>query len=149
VYRGIHCNNSKYAYIVHWLDHLTISPFWPITSRCLFVLFCRSIWGLSTIVPHRNLLCSPSHKYPPTACILQSCLSLLISKLMFIGISECIPTDSILYFQQLETSRKQMNSSWNWVWRQSCLKSWLVLGITVRYSVRLECTDPWGIRLRL
>jgi hypothetical protein len=44
----------------------------------------------------------PSHKYPPmhiyTVPVLQSCLSLLISKSMFKGVSQCIPAMSILYF---------------------------------------------------
>jgi hypothetical protein len=42
----------------------------------------------------------PSHKYLPThtAPILQSCLSFLIFKLMFKGVSQCIPAMRILYF---------------------------------------------------
>jgi hypothetical protein len=65
-------------------------------ARGFFVLF--HIWTPSTIFPHLNLLHSPFHKNPTiTAPILQTCLSLLISKLMFKEVSQCIPTESILF----------------------------------------------------
>jgi hypothetical protein len=66
---------------------------------------CISIGSPSTIFPHLNLLHSlsslsqvppPTHTY--TTPILWSCLLLLISKLMFKGFSQRIPTLSILYF---------------------------------------------------
>jgi hypothetical protein len=48
---------------------------------------------------------SPSHKYPPhTVPILQSCLSFLIPKKMFGGVSQCIPAVNILYFDQFSLS---------------------------------------------
>jgi hypothetical protein len=62
------------------------------------VLFC--VWSLSAIFSHLNLLHSPcpSHEYLPAVPILQSSLLLLISKLMFKGISWCIPAANILCF---------------------------------------------------
>jgi hypothetical protein len=58
-------------------------------ARGFFVLFHVSIWSPSTIFPHLHLLHStPSPTSAPhTVPILQSCLSLLIFKLMFKGVS--------------------------------------------------------------
>jgi hypothetical protein len=55
----------------------------------------------SAIFLHLNLLHSPSalpQVHTHTVPILQSCLLLLISKLMFKGVSQCIPAVSILSF---------------------------------------------------
>jgi hypothetical protein len=71
-------------------------------ARGFFVLSHICIWSPSTIYPHLNLLHSP---FPlplvhPTHTVpnLQSCLSLLIFKLIYDGVSQCIPTVGILYF---------------------------------------------------
>jgi hypothetical protein len=74
-----------------------------VIARGFFVLFHISIWSPSTIHTHLNLLHSPRHslKYPThihPVPILQSCLLLLIFKLTFKGISQCIPTMRIFYF---------------------------------------------------
>jgi hypothetical protein len=77
----------------------------PCTTSCYCKRFTCSISYKSmksiTIYPHHNLLPSPSpsHNYSlPTVPILQSCLSLLIFKLMFKGVSQCRPSVGILYF---------------------------------------------------
>jgi hypothetical protein len=70
-------------------------------ARGYIVLFCVSLWSASTVFPHLNILDSPSpsYQYPlHTVPILHYCLSLLISKSMFKGVSWCIPAVSILYF---------------------------------------------------
>jgi hypothetical protein len=71
--------------------------------RGFFVLFHISIWSPLTVFPHLHLLCShspllqvPSHTVP----ILQSCLSLLIFKLMFTGVCQCVSTVGVVYFGQ-------------------------------------------------
>jgi hypothetical protein len=86
----------------------TISPSQPspillqAIARGFIVLFCIDIWNPSTIFHHPNLNSPyllpqvPTHAH--TVPILQSCLSLLISKSMFKGVSWCIPAVSILYF---------------------------------------------------
>jgi hypothetical protein len=95
---------------VHWLDHPHhVSPSMPspvplkVTARGFFVLFHRSIWSPSTIYAHLNLLNPPSPipevlPYTCTVSTLQSCLSLLIFKLMFRGVFQCILAVSVLYF---------------------------------------------------
>jgi hypothetical protein len=70
-------------------------------ARIFIVLFHISIWNPLTIFPHLNLFHSPSFlpQVPSyTIPILQFYLSLLISKLMFKGVSQYILTVSILYF---------------------------------------------------
>jgi hypothetical protein len=60
--------------------------------------------GFMVLLPYSLTLISSI--YPPPTCnpttvpVLQSCLSLLISKLMFKGVSCCIPVVSLLYFDQ-------------------------------------------------
>jgi hypothetical protein len=69
-------------------------------ARGFLTLFHLDIWSQSTIHPHFILhlpsptLVTSTH----TISILQSCLSLLIFKLIYRGISQCIPTVGILYF---------------------------------------------------
>jgi hypothetical protein len=72
-------------------------------ARIFLVLFHIGIWSPSTIYPHLNCLHSPFPlpliSLPPyTVPILQSCFSLLLFKLMFKGMSQCMPTVGILYF---------------------------------------------------
>jgi hypothetical protein len=88
---GIHCDNSKSAYIVHWLDHLLClspsTPSHPTSSNCKRFLcsvshkYMKSIHHIpSSQSPSFTL---PPHKSPPpthTVPILQSCLLLLIFK---------------------------------------------------------------------
>jgi hypothetical protein len=84
----------------------TIFPLYPFPAHLKNCkkLHCHvSIWSPPTIFPHLNLFYSPfpSHKYPYThtyCTYLQSCFSLLLSKLMFKGVSWWIPTVSILCF---------------------------------------------------
>jgi hypothetical protein len=95
---GIHCDNSKQAYIVHRLDHppspnLLSTPLKTITRVSLFYEVHQP-YSLTLIFFVHPPTSTPSHTVP----ILQSCLSLLIAKLMFKGVSQCIPTVSILYF---------------------------------------------------
>jgi hypothetical protein len=70
-------------------------------ARSFIILFDLCVWSPSTIFPHLHLL-SPaaSHKYlpPHTVPILQSCLSLLIPKSMFKGVSQHTAAERILYF---------------------------------------------------
>jgi hypothetical protein len=71
-------------------------------ARDFFVLFHISIWSPSAIYCHLHLLLSPfpllllspTHPVP----ILQSCLLLLIFKLMFKCVSQSMPTMGIFYF---------------------------------------------------
>jgi hypothetical protein len=72
-------------------------------ARSFLVLFHISIWSPSIIYCHLSLLPSPS---PPSTStpythivpILQSWFLLLIFKLMYKGVSQCMPTVCILYF---------------------------------------------------
>jgi hypothetical protein len=69
MYRGIHCDNSKLAYIIHWLNcphHffpliISLTPLQAI-ARCYIVLFCIGMWCPSTIFSH---LISFVHPSPP------------------------------------------------------------------------------------
>jgi hypothetical protein len=101
--RGIQTDNSIWLilYISYIISlNLFLTPFKAI-ARGFLVLFHIGIWSLSTIYHHLNLLCSP---FPlPLVCslhctYLQSCLSLLIFKLMSRGVSQHFPTLGILYF---------------------------------------------------
>jgi hypothetical protein len=79
---------------------LPLSPFPTLPkaiARGFLVLFHIGIWSPSTIYPHLNLLHSPfpSHLYAP---ILWSWFSLLIFKVMFKEVSQCMPTVGVLYF---------------------------------------------------
>jgi hypothetical protein len=67
-------------------------------ARGFVVLFHTDIWSPSTIFPHLNLFHLPSLPIVPhPAPISQCCLSLLMSKLMFKGVSQWIPTLRVLY----------------------------------------------------
>jgi hypothetical protein len=64
-----------------------------------FVLFHIGMWSPSTIYPHHHSpFLFPLVLHTHTVPILQSCLSLLIFKLMFKGVSQCMPTVCTLYF---------------------------------------------------
>jgi hypothetical protein len=71
-------------------------------ARGFSVLFHTSIWSSSTVYHHLNLLIHlplpllPPHPY--TVPILQSSLLLLIFKLKFKGVSQCIPAVGVLCF---------------------------------------------------
>jgi hypothetical protein len=106
LYGGIHCDNSIWAYIVHWLDYShRLSPSTPSlfhlklfqdVSLVYFIYEVHQPYSLSLI---SFVHPAPSHKYlPHTVSILQFCLSLLVSKSMFKRVSQCIPTISILHF---------------------------------------------------
>jgi hypothetical protein len=75
-------------------------------ARGFFVLFHIGLWSPPIIYPHLNLLHShfPIPQVPPhTVPILQSCLLLLlIFKSIFQGVSQCVPTVSLLYFGPLD-----------------------------------------------
>jgi hypothetical protein len=83
----------------------TIFRLWPspcptsTTARGFIVLFHIGIQSPSTMFLYLNLFRSSSllRQVPPKS-VLQSCLSLLISKSMFKEASQCIPTVIILYF---------------------------------------------------
>jgi hypothetical protein len=73
----------------------------PLQETGFIALFYIGTWSPPTILPHLNLLSSPflAHtSITDTIPILQSSLPLLISKSMFKGVSQCVPTVSILYF---------------------------------------------------
>jgi hypothetical protein len=61
-----HCDNSKQAYIVHFI--LYISPPQPLPAPLQaiargFIVLCHiGIWSLSTIFSHLHLFCSPPPK---------------------------------------------------------------------------------------
>jgi hypothetical protein len=58
---GIHCDNSKSAYIVHWLDQPRhLSPSNPSHSIKAIVLFRTCICNPSSMFPHLSLLHSLS-----------------------------------------------------------------------------------------
>jgi hypothetical protein len=91
--------------IVHYFHqprHLSPSPPMPLRAiaRGFLALFHLGIWSPSTIHRHLNLLPSPSLPASPahTMPILQSWFSLLIFKLTFKGVSQCMPSVGVLYF---------------------------------------------------
>jgi hypothetical protein len=108
LHRGIHCYNSKYAYILHCyssLPSLPLDPF-PLHFRELkrfhYFISCGYMKSINYI-PSLNFLhsLSPSQMYPPTHTHSTNVtvLSLIIiCKSMFKGVSSHILTVSTLYF---------------------------------------------------
>jgi hypothetical protein len=70
------------------------------TARGFFVLFHIGIWSTSTTYAHLNLLHSlPSHLYPLTQCTCLTVLYFMSNIWVDVhGVSQCIPTVGILYF---------------------------------------------------
>jgi hypothetical protein len=92
---GIHCGNSKWPYIVHCLNchlhYLPLSTPNKAIARDFIIVFHICIWNPSTICTHFHLLHWPSSSYnfdPHTVPILKSCLSFLIPKSVFKGVSQ-------------------------------------------------------------
>jgi hypothetical protein len=83
------------------LPSLPLDPFpspLQTIARGFFVLFHMGMLNPSIMFLYLNLLRSPSRKYPPTTPVLHCCVSLLISKSTFKGVSRCTPTVGVLYF---------------------------------------------------
>jgi hypothetical protein len=106
---GIHCDISEHAYIVHWLGlplpSLSLIP--PYLKQLKKISFLHLMYvkyinnSHPPLSPLFTLLPSTS-THPFTGHILQSCLSFLIPKSVFKGVTLCISAVNVLYFGQFK-----------------------------------------------